>query len=106
MGQAYPFWDLTGKHYIYNLVTKERFYDQPDLSTRSKTLEAVKAHASTYGVPIVAIPKPGCGQDQMNWQEIVKLLQDVFAYVNVQIVVSTLEENGAHAMSAERDVEF
>ena len=24
MGQVYPFWDSTGKRYIYNLVTKER----------------------------------------------------------------------------------
>ena len=42
----------------------------------------------------------------MNWQEVVKLLQDIFAYADVQIVVHTVEENGVHAISAEGDAEF
>ena len=107
MGQVYPFWDSTGKRYIYNLVTKERFRDKPNLSTLSKTLKAMKIHASTNGVSTIAIPKLGCGLDQMNWQEVVKLLRDIFAYADVQqIVVYTLEENGIHALSAEGDAEF
>ena len=106
MGQVYPFWDSTGKRYIYNLVTKERFCDKPDLSTLSKTLEAMKIHASTNGVSTIAIPKLGCGLDQMNWQEVVKLLRDIFAYADVQLVVYTLEENGVHALSAAGDAEF
>ena len=106
MGQVYPFWDSTGKRYIYNLVTKERFCDMPNLSTLSKTLEATKIHASTNGVSTIAIPKLGCGLDQMNWQEVGKLLHDIFAYADVQNVVYTLEENGVHALSAEGDAEF
>ena len=42
----------------------------------------------------------------MNWQEVVKLLRDIFAYADVQIVVYTLEENGVHALSAEGDADF
>ena len=56
MGQAYPFWDLTRKRYIYNLVTKEM----------SKTLESMKIHAGMNGISTIAIPKLGCGLDQMN----------------------------------------
>ena len=66
----------------------------------------MKFHASTNGVSIIAIPKPGCGLDQMNWQEVVKLLCDIFANADVQIVVYTPEENGVHALSAESDAEF
>ena len=106
MGQVFPFWDSTGKRYIYNLVTKERYCDKPNLSTLSKTLEAMKIHASTNGVSTIAIPKLGCGLDQMNWQEVVKLLRDIFAYADVQIAVYTLEENGVHALSAEGDADF
>ena len=106
MGQVYPFWDSTGKRYIYNLVTGERFCHKPNLSTLSKTLEAMKIHASTNGISTTAIPKLGCGLDQMNWQEAVKLLRDNFPHAGVQIVVYTLEENGVHALSAERDAEF
>ena len=106
MGQVYPFWDSTGKRYIYNLVTKERFCDKPNLSTLSKRSEAMKIHESTNGVSTIAIPKLGCGLDQMNWQEVVKLLRDIFVYADVQIVVYTLKENGVHALSAEGDAEF
>ena len=42
----------------------------------------------------------------MIWQEVVKLLPDIFACVDVQLVVYTLEENGDHALSAEGDAEF
>ena len=36
----------------------------------------------------------------MNWQEVVKLLRDIFAYSNVRIVVYTLDENGVRALSS------
>ena len=66
----------------------------------------MKFHASTNGVSTIAILKLGCGFDQMNWQDVVKLPRDIFAFADVQIVVYTLEENGVHALSAEGDAEF
>ena len=42
----------------------------------------------------------------MNWQEVVKLLRDVFAYSDVHVAVCTLKSNGVHAMSSEGDPEF
>ena len=105
-GQVFPFWDSTSRRYIYNLVTKERFHDKPDLPTLLTTLEAMKSHAGMHGVSTIAIPKIGCGLDQMNWQEVVKLLRDVFAYSDIHVVVYTLEGHGVHAMSSEGDPEF
>ena len=72
----------------------------------SNLLEAMKVHASTNGVSTIAIPKLHCGLDQLNWQEVVKLLRDIFAYAEVQFVVYILEENEVHALSAERNAEF
>ena len=106
MGQVYPFWDSTGKRYIYNLVTKERFFDKPNLSILSKTLKTMKTHAIANFVSTIDKPKLDCGLDQINWQEVVILLRDIFAYADVQLLVYTLEENGFHALSAENDVEF
>ena len=67
MKQVYPFWDSTGGRYVYNMVIKERFCDKPSLPTLSKTLEAMKIHASMNGASTIAIPKLGCGLDQMKW---------------------------------------
>ena len=87
MGQVYPFWESTGMRYTYNLVTKERFCDKSNLSTLSRTLEAMKFHACTNGFSTFAIHKLGYRLDQMNWQEVLKLLRDIFAYADIQIVV-------------------
>ena len=106
IGQVFPFWDSTSRRYIYNLVTKERFFDKPDLYTLLATLEAMKSHAAMHGVSTIAIPKKSCGLDQMNWQQIVKLLRDVFAYSDIHVVVYTLESHGVHAMSSEGDPDF
>ena len=106
MGQAFPFWDSTSRRYVYNLVTKERFFDKPDSSTLLTTLETKKSLTVIHGVSIIAIPKIGCGLDQMNWQEFVKLLRDVFAYSDIHVVVYTLERHGVHAMSSFGDPEF
>ena len=66
----------------------------------------MKIHSSMNGISTIAIPKLGCGPDQMNWQEVVELLRDIFAYADVKLVVYTLEENGVHALSSEGDAEF
>ena len=84
MRQVYPFCDSIRNRFIY-LVTNERFCDKSNLWTLSKTLEAAKIHESTNGVSTVAIPKPGCGLDQMNWQEVVELLREIFAYAECKL---------------------
>ena len=58
------------------------------------------------GVSTIAIPEIGFELDQMNWQDVVKLLRDVFVYSDVQIVVYSLDEHAIHAISAEGDPEF
>ena len=42
----------------------------------------------------------------MNWQDGVKLLRDIFAYSDIQILVYSLDEHAIHAMSAEGDPEL
>ena len=105
-GQTFPFWDRARNRNIYNLVTKTKFSEKLNLTTLSLTLEEMKSHARLYGISTIAIPKIGCGLDQVNWQEVVKLPRVIFAYSNIRIVVYTLEENGVHALSSEGDPDF
>ena len=65
--QVFPFWDSSSRRYIYNLVTKEKYSDKPELETLGTTLQNIPAHARRRGVSTIAIPKIGCGLDQMNW---------------------------------------
>ena len=106
VGQVSSFWDSTRRRYINNLQTKTKFLDKRNLSTLFKTLEPMKIHVCADGISTISILKPDCRLDEVNWQEVVKLLRDIFAYAHVQFVVYTLQEIGVHALSAEGDVEF
>ena len=66
----------------------------------------MQAHATMHGVSMIAIPKIGCGLDQMNWQDVVKLLRNICAYSDIHIVVYSQDEHAIHAKSAEGDPEF
>ena len=104
--QVFPFWDSSSRRYIYNFVTKEKYSDKLDLKTLATTLQNMQAHATMHGVSTIAIPKIGCGIDHMNWQDVVKLLRNIFAYSAIRIVVYSIDEHAIHAMSAEGDPEF
>ena len=104
--QVFLFWYSSSRRYIYNLVTKEKYSDKPDLQILATTLQNMQAHATMHGVSTIAIPKIGCGLDQMNWQDVVKLLRNFFACSEIQFVVCSLDEHAIHAMSAEGDPEF
>ena len=80
LDQVFPFWESSSRRYIYNLMTKENFSDKPDLQTLATTLQNMQAHATMHGVSTIAMPEIGCGLDQMNWQDEVKLLRIIFAY--------------------------
>ena len=64
--QVFPFWDSSSRRYIYNLVTKEKYSEKPDLQTLATTLQSMQSHATMHGVSTIAIPKIGCGLDKMN----------------------------------------
>ena len=66
----------------------------------------MQAHATMHRVSTSAIPKIGCGLDRMNWQDVVKLLRNIFAYSDIQIVAYSIDEHAIHAISAEGDPEF
>ena len=104
--QVFPFWESSSRRYIYNLGTKAKCSDKPDLSSLATLLQNMQAHATMHGVSTIAIPKIGCGPDQMNWQDVVKLLRNIFPYSEIQIVFYSLDEHANHSMSAEGDTEF
>ena len=46
--QVFSFWDSSSRRFIYNLVTKEKHSDKPDLQTLATTLQNMQAHATLY----------------------------------------------------------
>ena len=66
----------------------------------------MQAHATMHGVSAIVKSKIGCGLDQMNWRDVVKLLRDILALSDIQIVIYSLDEHAVHAMSTEGDLDI
>ena len=106
MDQVFHFWDSSSCRYIKDFVTKEKYLDRHNLPTLSKTLQKMQSHAIMQKISKIVMPKIGCGLDQMNWQDVVKLLRDIFAFSDTKFVVYSLDEHAVLAISAEGDPEF
>ena len=88
VGSVIPFWDNNAKRFIYNLVTKNKFFEKP---TRT-SLENMRGHALLNNVHIITMPKIGCGLDKLSWNKILKILKDTFTDSGVLIqIISRIE---------------
>ena len=76
---------------IYNLVTKEKFYDQTTLTSLNKCVREMREHMIQNHVMELALPRMGCGFDGVMWADVYAILEDVFRYTGIKIVVFTLK---------------
>lgn len=72
-------------HGALNLVTKEKYWYKPTLKTMREALECVANDFDFYGK--IAMPKIGCGLDRLNWQDVERIIREVFADTNIEILV-------------------
>ena len=92
---AYPInnWDCHGYCLPYkntmNLVTKELCWKKPTPRTLKEALVDMRNQLSSDQTNIV-MPKIGCGLDRLEWNEVEKMICEVFADTCVQITVYEL----------------
>ncbi len=86
---------IRGSHYVYNLVTKERYDDKPTLATVEAALIALRKHARENGVSTVAMPRIGCGLDKLAWSDVEPLIEKVFAGSGMKIIVCSIPSSKA-----------
>lgn len=83
--QAYPNYlqtwangDCIKEGKVFNLITKERYYGKPTLKTMENALIKMKEICLEENITKIAMPKIGCGLDQLNWIDVKQLLFEVF----------------------------
>lgn len=69
----------------YNLVTKKNYWHKPKLEALHEALLSLKRHPNANGK--LAMPKIGCGLDNLNWQDVEQLIREVFADTDIEILV-------------------
>mmetsp|Transcript_7694 Transcript_7694/g.18129 ORF Transcript_7694/g.18129 Transcript_7694/m.18129 type:complete len:237 (-) Transcript_7694:135-845(-) len=67
-----------GGAYVYNLVTKEKFWQKPTYDSLRKSLQAMAAHMRAHDVREIAMPRIGCGLDGLTWGSVRAVINEVF----------------------------
>lgn len=72
---------------VFNLITKERYFQKPTYETMRGALECMKALCAQKDICRVAMPVIGCGLDRLEWEKVSAVIRDVFAGTDVEILV-------------------
>ncbi|KAJ8910199.1 hypothetical protein NQ315_014370 [Exocentrus adspersus] len=83
----------SNSRFIYYLVTKLNYYDKPSYQSLWLSLVKLKAHVKEHGITKLAMPKIGCGLDQLNWFSVRSMIVSCFKDVPVEILFCYLPEN-------------
>ena len=86
-GSLVTYFDQQRQRFIYNLVTKRQFFHKPTYETLELSLHALKRHLKRHEVHELAIPKLGCGYDQLHWPTVFSILFEVFPGLNLSITI-------------------
>ena len=72
---------------VFNLITKERYFQKPTYETMRGALECMKALCAQKDIRRIAMPVIGCGLDRLEWEKVSAVIRDVFAGTDVEILV-------------------
>lgn len=72
---------------VYNLITKRNYWDKPTLITIKNALSWMKEDCEIRGIKKIAMPMIGCGLDKLKWDDVSKIIKDVFEDTDVEILV-------------------
>ncbi|XP_043543124.1 ADP-ribose glycohydrolase OARD1-like isoform X1 [Chiloscyllium plagiosum] len=78
------------QRYIYYLITKKVASDKPTYDDLQSSLKAMKNHCLSNGVLQISMPKIGCGLDNLEWDKVSAIIQEVFKNTKIIITVYSL----------------
>lgn len=77
----------TAEHIVFNLITKEKYWQKPNYKTMEEALTHAREYFNYYrGFPKkIVMPKIGCGLDQLNWPKVKKIIERIFEGFDVTV---------------------
>lgn len=74
---------------VYNLITKEKFYDHTTLANLFNCLQEARNHMIDNHVMQLALPRVGCQQDGLLFNDVFLMIENVFRYTSIKVTVFT-----------------
>ena len=78
---------------VFNLITKERYWNIPSYEAVEKSLIKMKEQIVAEKITNLAMPKIASGLDQKNWEKIREMIRKVFNDIDIEIAVCYLGED-------------
>lgn len=75
---------------VFNLVTKPKCYHKPRYEAVRKALETMRDIMDMNITTKLAMPKIAAGLDRLDWNEIYKIICEVFENTSVEILICEL----------------
>lgn len=72
---------------VFNLITKEKYWQKPTYVTMRGALEMMKKLAVENNVKKIAMPVIGCGLDRLKWNKVSEIIKEVFKDTNIEILI-------------------
>ena len=82
------YYNTDGFH-IFNLITKDSYYNKPTYSNIKYCLELVRDYCINKNIKYIAMPKIGCGLDKRNWDKMYSIIVKVFENTDINILIKT-----------------
>lgn len=96
IGDAVKKWDkdraafYDGERQVYNLITKERYFEKPTYSSIQSSLEDMKSDMLKRGLVRVGMPRIGSGLDKKKWSKVKKIIEEAFHGSGIRVKIKTL----------------
>ena len=75
---------------VFNLITKERYFEKPTIITMRIALEKMKKICLENNITKVAMPTIGAGLDRLTWSDVSKQINHIFNDTDIEILVCKL----------------
>ncbi|KAK4877182.1 hypothetical protein RN001_009688 [Aquatica leii] len=82
------------RRFVFYLVTKKYSRSKPLYKNLWRTLWNLKREMEIHKIKELAVPKLGCGLDQLDWRTVRNMLEVVFRGTDVQVLVCSYHPSG------------
>lgn len=72
---------------VSNLITKNKCFEKPTMKTLEESLISLKKYIIKYNIKYLAMPQIGCGLDKLEWNEVSKLIKQIFSDLDIDIII-------------------
>jgi len=81
-------------HHVFNLVTKQKYWQKPKYQDLEQCLINLKFQMYELGVTALAIPRLGCGLDNLCWPNVKCMIERIFAHSAADIKITVCNPLG------------